>query len=516
MAEVVKHDSCRSKVRADSTAAADSAPCRLGATTRSVVTLLNLIDGELVPSASDRWLDVVEPATGQPYARLPSSSAADVDRAVAAAQRAFPAWSARPASERAACLRRIAQLLGERLEALAADESTDSGKPLRVATATDIPRAIQNFEFFADAATQFSSESHHDAGILNYTTRAPLGVVGCISPWNLPLYLFTWKIAPALAAGNCVVAKPSEVTPLTAYRLSEIAREAGLPPGVLNVVHGLGAEVGSALTAHPDVKAISFTGSTAVGSEIARVAAPAFKKLSLEMGGKNPNVIFADCNFEDAVETTVRSSFANQGQICLCGSRIFVERAIYTRFRDALVERVQRLVQGDPREPATEQGALVSETHLQKVLSYLALARDEGATALTGGGRVQLEGRCEAGYFVAPTLLEGLPPSSRINQEEIFGPVATIMPFDHEDEVLGWANSTSYGLAATVWTRDLDRAHRFASKLQSGIVWLNCWMVRDLRTPFGGVKSSGVGREGGLDAMRFFTEPKNVCVKVHS
>ena len=483
---------------------------------RPPLSLLNGIDGELVPAASGDWIDVIEPATGQAYGRLPNSDERDVARAVAAAARAFPAWSARPAHERAALLRKVAQLLRDKLGDLAADESLDSGKPVDLAAATDIPRAIQNFEFFADAATQFSSESHVDGAFLNYTLRAPLGVVACISPWNLPLYLLSWKIAPALAAGNCVVAKPSEVTPLTAFRLSEIAIEAGLPPGVLNVVHGLGGAVGSALTTHPDVKAVSFTGSTAVGAEIARVAAPRFKKLSLEMGGKNPNVIFADCNFEDAVETTVRSSFANQGQICLCGSRIFVERAIYTRFRDALVTRIEALRQGDPREPGTQQGALVSDVHLQKVLSYLAIAREEGGTMLTGGARARVPGRCEGGYFVEPTLIEGLPPDCRTNQEEIFGPVATIMPFDHEDEVLAWANSTQYGLAATVWTRNLDRAHRFAGALRSGIVWLNCWMVRDLRTPFGGVKSSGVGREGGLEAMRFFTEPKNVCLKVGS
>ena len=481
-----------------------------------MLTLLNGIAGELVPAASGSWLDVYEPATGRIYGRVPNSDTVDVDCAVAAAARAFPAWSARPAAERAALLRKVAHLLREKLGALASDESMDSGKPVGLAAATDIPRAVQNFEFFADAATQFSSESHLDGGFLNYTVRAPLGVVGCISPWNLPLYLLSWKIAPALAAGNCVVAKPSEVTPLTAYRLAEIAIEAGLPAGVLNVVHGLGSAVGSALTRHPDVKAISFTGSTLVGAEIARVAAPAFKKLSLEMGGKNPNVIFADCDFEQALTTTVRSSFANQGQICLCGSRIFVERAIYIRFRDALAERVRTLRSGDPRDEATQQGALVSKAHFDKVLAHLALAREEGGTMLTGGDRIQVPGRCENGWFVAPTLIEGLDASCRTNQEEIFGPVATIMPFDDEAEVLAWANSTQYGLAASVWTRDLARAHRFAGALQSGIVWINCWMVRDLRTPFGGVKSSGVGREGGVDAMRFFTEPKNVCLKVSS
>ncbi|CAM3847122.1 aldehyde dehydrogenase [Corallococcus sp. ZKHCc1 1396] len=478
-------------------------------------TVLNYIGGQLVPAAGGQWLDKPEPATGALYARVPDSREEDVRSAVEAAGRAFPAWSALPATERSRMLRRIAGLIHERLDAFARAESIDTGKPLSVARTVDIPRSVLNFEFFADAATQFSSEAHAMDGVaLNYTLRSPLGVVGCISPWNLPLYLLTWKIAPALAIGNCVVAKPSEVTPMTAFLLSQVCRDAGLPPGVLNLVHGLGPNVGGPLTRHPDVSAISFTGSTRTGAEIARVAAPAFKKLSLEMGGKNPNVIFADCDFDEALATTLRSSFANQGQICLCGPRIFVQRPLYARFKEALVARTQALKVGDPLVEGTDQGALVSREHFEKVLGYVDLAKQEGGHVLTGGRRAKVPGRCENGWFVEPTLVEGLSSACRTNQEEIFGPVATLMPFDDEEEVLSWANSTRYGLAGSVWTKDLTRAHRFASRLHSGIVWVNTWMLRDLRTPFGGVKDSGVGREGGWDALRFFTEPKNVCIKL--
>src|SRR4051812_42486907 len=477
--------------------------------------VLNFIEGRHAPAASGEWLDDVDPATSEAYARVASSDGADVDRAVAAAARAFPAWSTTPAPGRAKLLRRLAALIERDLEALARAESIDSDKPIAAARSVDIPRAVQNFDFFADAATQFSSEAHPtDEVALNYTLRRPLGAVACISPWNLPLYLMTWKIAPALAAGNTVVAKPSEVTPMTAHLLAGLCAEAGLPPGVLNVVHGLGPRAGAPLCAHREVRAISFTGSTRVGGEIAREAALGFKKVSLEMGGKNPTLIFADADLREAIPETVRAAFSNTGQICLCGSRILVEKSIYPRVRDELVQRVRALRVGDPLEPGTEQGALVSRQHFDKVMGCLAIAREEGGRVLCGGERASVAGRCAGGFFVQPTLIEGLGPACRTNQEEIFGPVATLLPFEDADDAVRLANSTRYGLSASVWTRDLSRAHRVASRLESGIVWVNCWMLRDLRTPFGGVKESGVGREGGHEALRFFTEPHNICVKL--
>jgi aminomuconate-semialdehyde/2-hydroxymuconate-6-semialdehyde dehydrogenase len=476
--------------------------------------LRNYINGELIAPNKQQYLDCYEPANGQVYAQVPHSDVKDIELAVEAAKKAFPAWAKTSLDERHALLMRLSRLIDENLEKLARAESTDNGKPVWLATAVDIPRASSNFRFFATALMQFASESHEMSGLaINYTLRQPLGVVACISPWNLPLYLFTWKIAPALATGNCVVAKPSEVTPMTAYLLSELAIEAGFPPGVLNIVHGDGPQTGSALTTHPDIKAISFTGGTQTGATIARLAAPQFKKLSLELGGKNPNIVFADCNYEDMLATSVRSSFANQGEICLCGSRIFVERSIYKRFRRDFVERVKALEVGDPHAGDSKLGAIVSEAHMHKILSYIELAQSEGGQILCGGNRVYPAGRCETGWFIEPTVLDGLDHLCRTNQEEIFGPVVSLMPFDTEEEVLSYANSTPYGLAATLWTQNLDRAHRMAAQIQSGIVWINCWLLRDLRTPFGGMKQSGVGREGGWEAMRFFTEPKNICIK---
>ncbi len=479
-------------------------------------TLANLIDGRLVPAARDRYLDVFEPATGAVFARCPDSDAADVDAAVAAAMRAAPGWAATTSEERARLLNRLADLVERDLDDLAQLESRDSGKPVKLARSLDIPRAATNLRFFAAAITQWSSESHSsDTRTLNYTLRQPLGVVVCISPWNLPLYLLTWKIAPALATGNAVVAKPSEITPCTAARLGELAIEAGFPPGVLNIVHGSGPGVGHALVGHANVKAISFTGSSATGAAIAATAAPKFKKLSLEMGGKNPAIVFADFDCSDAnLDALVRSGFANQGEICLCGSRLLVQRSIYEDFRECYLDRVRSLRVGDPQNASTDLGALVSKAHHAKVMGCINHARIEGARVLCGGESVKLEGRCSEGWFVAPTVLEDLSNASVTNQQEIFGPVVSLIPFDDEDEAIALANATGYGLAASLWTSHLDRAHRVAAALDFGIVWINCWLLRDLRTPFGGVKNSGVGREGGVDALRFFTEPKNICLRL--
>ena len=477
-----------------------------------MIVLHNFIQGRYEAPRSGRYLDNYNPATGEVYAQIPDSGSDDVDAAVAAARAAFPAWAVLSPERRHDILRAIADGILENLEALAAAESLDSGKTIATARTVDIPRAALNFKFFATACLHFASESHYLPDALSYTLRQPLGVVGAISPWNLPLYLFTWKIAPALAAGNCVVGKPSEITPYTAYLLGEICNKAGLPPGVLNIVHGTGPAAGAAIVAHPEIKAVTFTGSTRAGAEIARVAAPMFKKISLELGGKNPNLIFDDCDYARMLDTTVRSSFNNQGQICLCGSRIYVERSLYPRFKKDFVEQVQALKVGDPAAADSRLGAVVSQAHFEKVLSYIELAKQEGGTVLCGGTPVRLPGRLEGGWYLAPAVIEGLPIDCRTNQEEIFGPVVTIQPFDTDDEALALANGAAYGLSATVWTNNLQRSQRLARDLQAGIVWINTWMLRDLRTPFGGVKQSGVGREGGWEAMRFFTEPKNVTI----
>lgn len=477
--------------------------------------ITNFINNQECIPLSGQWLDNYEPATGSIYGEIPNSGSDDVEKAYAAAQAALSDWSNTTIEERSKILLRIADLIEERLPSLAAAESKDNGKPLWLATTVDIPRAASNFRFYGNAITQYASKSHESVGknTINFTLRKPIGVVGCISPWNLPLYLFTWKIAPALAAGNCVVAKPSEVTPVTAYLLGAIVKEAGLPAGVLNIVHGLGTTCGQAIVAHPDIKAISFTGGTTTGAHIARTAAPMFKKLSLELGGKNPNLIFADCDYDQMMDTTLRSSFANQGQICLCGSRIFIEESIYERFKKDFVSRVAQLKVGHPDDPTTKVGPVVSKAHRDKIEQYLKIAKNnpEEYQLLTGGDRVHIY-EYDDGYYLAPTVIEVTTNDCQLNQEEIFGPVVTIMPFRDENHALELANGTRYGLSATVWTSDLSRTMRLSNEIHAGIVWVNTWLNRDLRTPFGGVKDSGVGREGGFDALDFFTEPKNICI----
>ena len=476
--------------------------------------ILNFIGGEFLEPQAGRFLDNIEPATGKPYSQVADSGKEDVDLAVAAAEKAFADWSKTPAQERSQILLRIADLIERDLEKLARAESIDTGKPLSLARSLDIPRAASNFRFFATAILHTENEAHITDGVaFNYTLRQPRGMAGLISPWNLPLYLLSWKIAPAIAVGNTAIAKPSELTPMTAYLLCEIVREAGLPKGVLNVVHGTGPNVGAAITAHPKIGTISFTGGTVTGKKVAEAAAPLFKKVSLELGGKNPNIIFADADLDAAIAGSVRSSFANQGQVCLCGSRVFVERSAYKDFVDRFIDKASQLKIGDPLDDKTEQGAIVNKAQLDKVKFYVDLAQKEGGKIALGGKAPEPPNeRTREGYFFPPTVITDLPVSCRTNREEIFGPVVTITPFDSEEEVIGYANDTDYGLASSVWTQNLNRAHRVAERISTGTVWVNCWLVRDLRVPFGGMKASGVGREGGIEALHFFTEAKNVCI----
>lgn len=476
--------------------------------------LQNFINGIYSAPVLGQYIDNYEPATGKVYAQIPNSTLDDLELAVKSAERAFPIWSNMSIEKRGKILMKIAEGIEKRMDEFVKAESRDNGKPLSLAAHVDIPRAVSNFKFYGTAIQHFASESHYMAGEgINFTIRKPIGIVGCISPWNLPLYLFSWKVAPALAAGNCVIAKPSEITPYTAYLLGEVIKESGMPAGVFNILHGTGASIGGEIVEHKKIKAISFTGGTATGAHISRIAAPMFKKLSLELGGKNPTLIFDDCDFDKTVSGVVKAAFSNQGQICLCGSRIFIQRKIYDQFKEAFVAKVQKLKVLPPTDPNSQIGALVSKPHLEKVKSYIALAKEEGGIILTGGEEVKFPAPHEGGYYLQPTVIENLAYDCRTNQEEIFGPVTTLTPFDTEEEVLAMANSTEYGLSATIWTKDLDRAHRVADAVEAGIVWVNSWLVRDLRTPFGGVKQSGVGREGGWEALRFFTEPKNVFIK---
>lgn len=476
--------------------------------------LENFIGGNFIGPLSGKFIENFNPSTAEITGQIPDSNEKDIDVAVQAAQKAFPEWSTTSLEKRFIILNRIAELIDANLEELALAETNDNGKPLWLSKKVDIYRAAANFRFFATGLMHFANESHNmEDKAINYTLRQPIGVVGCISPWNLPLYLFTWKIAPALAAGNCVIAKPSEITPVTGFLLGKICKEAGLPDGVLNIVHGTGPGCGEAIVKHPLVKAISFTGSTRAGGRIASIAAPMFKKLSLELGGKNPNIIFADCNWEKMMSTTIQSSFSNQGQICLCGSRILVESSVYEKFKTEFVEHIKKLSIGDPLIETNKQGSIVSKVHFDKILNCLETAKQEGGKILCGGNIIKPEGRCANGYFIEPTVIEGLGPDCKTNREEIFGPVVTLQPFNSMQEALQLANATDYGLACTVWTENIGKANIVAAKIESGIVWVNCWLLRDLRTPFGGVKNSGVGREGGWEALRFFTEAKNVCIE---
>jgi aminomuconate-semialdehyde/2-hydroxymuconate-6-semialdehyde dehydrogenase len=478
-----------------------------------LTTLGNCINGRFWPPSGGGYLEDIEPATDQVIARVPDSGPRDVAQAVAAAGQAFPAWAERSVAERAECLERLAGLVARDADRLAKLESADTGKPVGLARDIDMVRARSNLTFFAAAMQQWTSPGHDMGSVgFNYTRREPIGTVALITPWNLPLYLLTWKLAPALVTGNCVVAKPSELTPLTADALCALAAEAGLPDGVFNLVHGTGPGCGQALVDHPEVRAISFTGGTRTGRQIAQSAAARLVKTSLELGGKNPALVFDDADLDRTVPGLVRASFTNQGQVCLCSSRILIHEDVFDAVANRFNAAVKGLRLGDPRRGSTEQGALISRAHRDKVLGFIDQARSEGGTIRCGGEAIKPKGRCRDGFFVLPTVVSGLPADSTLHFEEIFGPVVTLQQFRDEDEGVQLANSVEYGLAATVWTRDLARAHRVAGRVQAGIVWVNDWLVRDLRTPFGGMKASGMGREGGHWSLEFFTEAKNVFI----
>jgi len=473
---------------------------------------MNYIAGEFVRQSSEDWMDVFEPATGKQFAKVPHSGPQDIDNAVAAARTAQPSWGALTHSVRADWLDRIADSLEAKYEDIAALESRDTGKPIALARAVDAYRSVANFRFFADLVREQGVERFEMSDATNIVVSKPVGVAALITPWNLPLYLLSWKVAPAIGMGNTVICKPSELTPMTANLLMETIHEVGLPSGVVNLVHGDGISAGAPLTSHPDVDLVSFTGGTATGAKVAAAASPQFKKLSLELGGKNASIVFADCDLEKTVEGVTRAAFLNQGQVCLCGSRILIEDSIYDEFVERFVDSVESMKIGDPSDESTQLGALISAEHLQKVEGYVSIAREEGGEVLTGGSPC-LPKEFENGNWMAPTVIGGLPVDSRCSTEEIFGPVVTIHRFETEQQAVDIANNTRYGLAGSVWTGDLEKGRRVAEGIDTGMVWVNTWLHRDLRVPFGGVKDSGVGREGGRWSLGFFSEPLNICLK---
>lgn len=490
----------------------------MAANDADVKVLCNHINGVDVAPQGGVYMDNPNPATAKVIGKIPQSGPEDIDAAVAAAKAAFPAWNARPTAERADLLNKIADLLERDMKALAACESADNGKPVSLAMAVDIPRAVSNFRFFAGAIRHDSTECHQMPGALNYALRRGVGVAGLITPWNLPLYLLTWKVAPALACGNTVVCKPSEITPMTASMLAALVKEAGVPDGVFNLVHGRGRDVGDALVGHRDTSIISFTGGTVTGRQVYRTSAEHFKKLSLELGGKNATIVFDDCDFDSTVDGVYRASFANQGEICLCGSRLFIQKGIYDKFLAALVAKAKTAAagMGDPSSATCTFGSLVSLEHRDKVERYVKLAREtDGVDILCGGERpTTLPAPFDQGAFYPPTIIAGAAITHPCSVEEIFGPVLMVHAFDTQAEVVAAANNTDYGLAGSVWTRDLARAHQVCADVHTGMLWVNTWLYRDLRVPFGGVKYSGLGREGGHHSIDFYSELKNVCIKL--
>eukprot|EP01100_Stratorugosa_tubuloviscum_P014961 TRINITY_DN82_c5_g1_i1.p1 TRINITY_DN82_c5_g1~~TRINITY_DN82_c5_g1_i1.p1 ORF type:complete len:490 (-),score=227.04 TRINITY_DN82_c5_g1_i1:50-1519(-) len=473
--------------------------------------LNNFINGNFCEPEQKVYIDKINPSNSQFDFFIPRSNLQDVQNAVEAAQKVQKKWQLTTFQQRSQLLFQIADELEKQIEKFAQLESRDTGKPIGVSSTVDIPRAIHNFRFFAGIINYDSTGCHLMADAINYTVRKPLGIVGLITPWNLPLYLLTWKIAPALIMGNCIIAKPSEFTPSTATALCEIFNKVGLPAGVFNLVHGLGNEVGAAIVSHPKISCISFTGGTATGEIIARQAAPMFKKMSLELGGKNAGIFFEDIDIEKNIATIARSGFLNSGQICLCLSRMLVHRSIFSNFVDALTKEAAKWKIGSPNVEGVRMGPLISEQHYKKVLSYIELAKSEGGQVVFGG-QIPEDLKDSKGYFLQPTIITNLEINSRTATEEIFGPVVTIHPFDTAEQAVEMANSVKYGLAGSVWTKDVQKAHRISGALDVGMVWVNCWLHRDLRVPFGGMKASGVGREGGFNSLEFFSETMNICI----